>query len=744
MNSTRPDSNRQIQNIFNSLEKGLVPESGGGILNFLRADGTWAAPPGTGSGITELTGDVTAGPGTGSQVATIADDVVTNAKVSNMAANTVKANATASIADPADLSIGINTVIGRVAGNIVAAALVDAQVDATGITTRTKLPSAIAYEDEANDFGANIQTAQQFNIPASSEPPLSPANSIYTFVEIAAGRPIFRAKGETGVVYDIIGDQVSVVRNVTGSGMTKGQLVYITGGNLNRPLVGLVNANSLVTAKVFGILLEDIADSSNGLCLNSGQIKNVNTVGLTEGSRLYTQTTDGDFGPTKPSIPPNYPTVIGVVQNVHASNGVISFFPTVLRGDFEGTNVVDWNIGSSVDAGGKSVIFHNDIGTTQVLANPTGGRILTLPDLTGNIPLHAGDIAGGTPTSPAILNNAVTDAKLRDSAGFSVIGKSTTGTGDPADIIAADETVLGRTAVGNLVFAQVATGQVANNAVDNTKIRDSSALSVIGRSANSSGDPADISAAAASDAVLRESGSVLGFGTIATAGVANNAIDNTKLRDSAGFSVIGKSTTGSGDPADITAIADQVLRRSGSGDLLFGTLVTNHLGNNQVTNAKLAQMAANTIKGNNTGGAADPLDLTTAQVTAMLDLFTSTLKGLVPLSGGGTTNFLRADGTWAAPPSGSGGTWTKFVQNLGVARRSGTFDVTGLSGLTTDNIIEVLQTNDPISSKGNAIDEPEMDQILLTARALNSTSFRCHWFSTNGGVVVGNYAFAWR
>src|SRR5215472_865436 len=40
---------------------------------------------------------------------------------------------------------------------------------------------------------------------------------------------------------------------------------------------------------------------------------------------------------------------------------------------------------------------------------------------------------------------------------------------------------------------------------------------------------------------------------------------------------------------------------------------------------------------------------TGTQVTAALDLFTSGLKGLAPASGGGTTNFLRADGTWAAP-----------------------------------------------------------------------------------------------
>jgi hypothetical protein len=37
-----------------------------------------------------------------------------------------------------------------------------------------------------------------------------------------------------------------------------------------------------------------------------------------------------------------------------------------------------------------------------------------------------------------------------------------------------------------------------------------------------------------------------------------------------------------------------------------------------------------------------------------LPLFTSTDPGLTPLSGGGTTNFLRADGTWAAPAGGGG------------------------------------------------------------------------------------------
>jgi hypothetical protein len=82
---------------------------------------------------------------------------------------------------------------------------------------------------------------------------------------------------------------------------------------------------------------------------------------------------------------------------------------------------------------------------------------------------------------------------------------------------------------------------------------DGSALSVLGRSANSTGVRADIAATPASGAVLRESGNAVGFGTVATAGLAANAVTNAKLAQMAARRVkLRADSAGTGDPVDGT------------------------------------------------------------------------------------------------------------------------------------------------------------------------------------------------
>jgi microcystin-dependent protein len=84
-------------------------------------------------------------------------------------------------------------------------------------------------------------------------------------------------------------------------------------------------------------------------------------------------------------------------------------------------------------------------------------------------------------------------------------------------------------------------------------------------------------------------------------------------------------------------------------------------GTNVVTNTNLSTMPTNTLKGNNTGSTANASDLTSTQVTAILNNFVGDtgsggIKGLAPAPAtgdGAAGKFLKADGTWAIP-SGSG------------------------------------------------------------------------------------------
>jgi hypothetical protein len=45
-----------------------------------------------------------------------------------------------------------------------------------------------------------------------------------------------------------------------------------------------------------------------------------------------------------------------------------------------------------------------------------------------------------------------------------------------------------------------------------------------------------------------------------------------------------------------------------------------------------------------------------------VEQFTATEEGVVPASSGGTVNFLRADGTWATPTGGLGGSGLTFQE----------------------------------------------------------------------------------
>lgn len=161
-----------------------------------------------------------------------------------------------------------------------------------------------------------------------------------------------------------------------------------------------------------------------------------------------------------------------------------------------------------------------------------------------------------------------------------------------------------------------------------------------------------------------------------------------------------------------TVLAARMPALTGDVTTTVGTVATTIAGG-AVTNAKLANVATATLKGRVTGGTGSPEDLTGTQATTLLDTFSSALKGLAPASGGGTTNFLRADGAWAAPPGGGGTTTNALTMNNGGAGAA--------SGSTFDgSVARTISYNTVGATRAGAITSGDLS--IATARLAGRTT----------------------
>jgi hypothetical protein len=104
------------------------------------------------------------------------------------------------------------------------------------------------------------------------------------------------------------------------------------------------------------------------------------------------------------------------------------------------------------------------------------------------------------------------------------------------------------------------------------------------------------------------------------------------------------------------------------------------------------------------GGASADLS---ANRTINLSTFTSGVQGGVPASGGGTSSFLRADGTWAAPAGG--GTVNKYAADVG-----GSTAVVLTHGLSTRDVtVEVYRNSTPWDTIECDVERTSTTQVTL-------------------------------
>lgn len=154
----------------------------------------------------------------------------------------------------------------------------------------------------------------------------------------------------------------------------------------------------------------------------------------------------------------------------------------------------------------------------------------------------------------------------------------------------------------------------------------------------------------------------------------------------------------------------------------------------------LQGVPAATWLGNITGGVAPATANTLAQLRTYIGSFTAALAGLVPASGGGAVNFLRADGAWVAPGGGGGLTLLTTEVNLGSGGVSGSFTIAG-AGMTPGRPVVCVQAAGPYTGKG-ALEDVAEEPVWCTAVVTSAVLITVYWQSSRpvGGNVKFNYA----
>jgi hypothetical protein len=213
----------------------------------------------------------------------------------------------------------------------------------------------------------------------------------------------------------------------------------------------------------------------------------------------------------------------------------------------------------------------------------------------GNSLLGSGDLSiggGGGNTNLSTANNTATSIDIvSDTGADATLGSATTslaGLQSAADKTKLDGITTGATANSSdatlLARANHTGTQLASTISDFNTAADARITAAVGTTVQAfDGDLSAIAALAG------------------TSGLARKTAANTWSLDTASYLTANQTITATGDA-------------TGSGT----TSIALTIPNDTITNAKAANMAANSIKGNNTGSSADPVDLTVAQVKTLL------------------------------------------------------------------------------------------------------------------------------
>ena len=296
---------------------------------------------------------------------------------------------------------------------------------------RLDFDTAFCSGDLIQDFagsGLNVSGANALEVTWEDAAGLDASGAVIDFdtnyVELIATTMII---GDDTLTADAIPAYYtrSEIRNQSGSGMSKGDVVYVSGEQDNKPSVLLAKADAAGTMPAYGILLHDIAHGDDGYVVTGGLLVGLDTDSETEGDPVYVSAANaGEWTITKPTGT-NLIQKIGIVIRDHVSAGSIAIVGAGRTNDIPNIAEANFWIGNASGVA-TAVAMSSDAtmiadGTVTVgndSHDHTGSTISSVDlttDVTGILPVANGgtgdtdldDIVGGAAITVTAGENTI-------------------------------------------------------------------------------------------------------------------------------------------------------------------------------------------------------------------------------------------------------------------------------------------------------------------------------------------------
>lgn len=242
-----------------------------------------------------------------------------------------------------------------------------------------------------------------------------------TYVTSVAGTAPITASGTTAITVGIDQTALSVataltaetlrtyVKNSSGSTISKGQVVYVTGADGTNALIGLSTASTEAgSSKTLGIAANTMTQNAFGYVIENGQLSNIDTSAATAGSSVWLGNTPGSYVFNAPPAEPSHSVYLGVVTKANPSTGEIL---VKVQNGYELDELHDVSAGSPSDLDIIQYKSSSSLWTKASISNAGIAASTHTHDYAAAVHTHPQSAITNLVTDLGTINTAVTSAQ---------------------------------------------------------------------------------------------------------------------------------------------------------------------------------------------------------------------------------------------------------------------------------------------------------------------------------------------